>query len=104
MSRQEIHEWTTAGLDPREIVLLTGTLEKLRKDDKTVIIISHDMDFIAELVPRVICLASGKKRYDGPVQHAFQDRALLAVYGQLQPQIVRLSTYFGQTEPALTPA
>lgn len=93
----------TAGMDPREIVLLTGALEKLRKDDKTVIIISHDMDFIAELIPRVICLAGGKKRFDGPVRQAFQDPSLLAVCGLLQPQIVRLSSYFGQTEPALTP-
>lgn len=93
----------TAGLDPREIVLLTGALEKLKKDDKTVIIISHDMDFIAELVPRIICLAEGKKKFDGPARQAFQDQSLLAVCGLLPPQIVRLSNYFGQTEASLKP-
>jgi energy-coupling factor transport system ATP-binding protein len=43
----------TAGLDPYEISLPIATLKKLQSENKTVIVISHDMDFVAENISRV---------------------------------------------------
>jgi energy-coupling factor transport system ATP-binding protein len=94
----------TAGMDAHEMRLLQGVLIKLQQETKTAIIISHDMDFVAEQISRVICLKNGEKRFDGSSRTAFQDKELLASCRLRQPQIARLSTYFGLDELALTPA
>lgn len=93
----------TAGMDTHEIRLLKGVLDKLQQETKTVIIISHDMDFVAEQFPRVICLKNGEKRFDGSSRTAFEDKDLLASCRLRQPQIARLSSYFERAELALTP-
>ncbi|MGL1930869.1 MAG: energy-coupling factor ABC transporter ATP-binding protein [Desulfotalea sp.] len=93
----------TAGLDSYEIGLLKNALDKLHQETKTVIIISHDMDFVAERIPRAICLKNGKKVFDGAVRKIFNDKELLTSCRLLQPQIVRLSTHFELDELALTP-
>ena len=93
----------TAGMDPHEIGLLTGALDKLQQEKKTVIIISHDMDFVAEQISRVICLKNGRKVFDGTARKAFQDNILLTSCHLLQPMMVRLSTHFKLAEPAVTP-
>lgn len=93
----------TAGMDAHEISLLKGVLDKLQKETKTVIIICHDMDFVAEQITRVICLKNGEKRFDGSSRTAFHDKDLLASCRLRQSQIARLSTYFELDELALTP-
>lgn len=93
----------TAGMDAHEMSFLKGVLDKLQQETKTVIIISHDMDFVAEQIPRVICLKNGKKSFDGPSREAFHDKELLTQCGLRQPQIVRLSSHFGLVEAALKP-
>lgn len=93
----------TAGMDAHEINLLKKVLDKLQQETKTVIVISHDMDFVAEQIPRVICLKNGGKRFDGSSRRAFHDKDLLTSCRLRQPQIVRLSSHFELVEPALTP-
>lgn len=93
----------TAGMDAREISLLKGVLEKLQQEQKTVVVVSHDMDFVAEQIGRVICLNNGAKSFDGLSRSAFRDKDLLALCGLRQPQIARLSTFFEFDELALTP-
>lgn len=93
----------TAGLDSREMTLFKNTLTKLRKENKTAIVITHDMDFVAEQIPRVICLGDGKLIFDGPTKNAFQATELLESCNLLQPQIVRLSMFFNNAIVALIP-
>ncbi|WDP87929.1 MAG: ABC transporter ATP-binding protein [Desulfobacter sp.] len=93
----------TAGLDAYEITLLDQMLEKLKQEGKTVIIISHDMDFVAEKLSRVVCLAQGEKTFDGNCRNFFSDDQLLSECGLFAPQVVRLSTHFQQKKMALTP-
>ena len=93
----------TAGMDADEISLLKGVLDKLQQETKTVIIISHDMDFVAEQITRVICLKNGEKKFDGSSRTAFHDKDLLASCRLRQPQIARLSSHFKLNELALTP-
>jgi energy-coupling factor transport system ATP-binding protein len=81
----------TAGLDPYEISLFSTALEKLQSDNKTVIVISHDMDFVAERISRVISLAQGKKVFDGSVRDLFRETTLMNDCGLLQPQVIQLS-------------
>lgn len=93
----------TAGLDPYEIRLFITILQRLKDEKKTVLIITHDMDFVAENIPRTICLQNGKKVFDGSSRALFSNHGLLSSCRLLPPQVVRLSTLFQQTTTALTP-
>lgn len=93
----------TAGLDGAEIDLFVETLEKLSNAGKTIIMISHDMDFVAEQFPRAVCMDAGRVLFDGETQKAFGDLDLLETCGLEMPQVVRLSAYFLQPKLALRP-
>ncbi len=81
----------TAGLDPYEISLLIATLKKLQAKNKTVIIISHDMDFVAENIVRAISLSDGKTVFDGKIRDLFNKTELMTDSGLLQSQIAQLN-------------
>lgn len=93
----------TAGLDSYEIALLINALHILKNNNKTVIIISHDVDFVAENCTRAICLAGGRKVFDGDVRELFSSPTLLKSCGLLPPQVVQLSNHFDMTHSALSP-
>ena len=93
----------TAGLDPYEISLLIATLKKLQSDNKTVVVISHDMDFVAENISRVVSLAHGKKVFDDSVRDLFKKPALMTECGLRQPQVMQLSNACNLQCAALTP-
>ncbi len=93
----------TSGLDPHEIALLESVLKKLASEEKIVLVISHDMDFVAENLDRAVCLEQGRKVFDGPVETLFQDEALMRQCGLLPPQIVRLGAHFGLQPAPRTP-
>ena len=93
----------TAGLDGAEINLFVGALAKLSNAGKTIITISHDMDFVAEEFSRVICMDAGRVIFDGRTASAFGDQAVLSACGLDMPQVARLSTHFQQPKLALTP-
>jgi len=81
----------TAGLDPHEISLLVKAMTKLRAQKKTILVISHDMDFVAENMDRAICLREGEAMFDGSVREFFTQSSLLAACGLVPPQIVQLA-------------
>lgn len=93
----------TAGLDPYEISLLISTLKKLRSENKTVIVISHDMDFVAENIARVISLAHGKKVFDGSVRDLFRGKELMTDCGLRQPQVLQLGNACELQRTVLSP-
>ncbi len=92
----------TAGLDSRESEQLAEVLFTLRERKKTIIIITHDMDFIADHIARVLCLAHGQAIFSGSAGNLFCDRQLLDACGLGQPQIFRLSRQLGHAPPVLT--
>ena len=93
----------TAGLDPREIERLEAAMRQLQADGKIVVVISHDMDFIAENMLRAVCLENGRKRFDGSVADLFEDHSLLEQCGLLPPQVVQLSSHYNLRLQTLTP-
>ena len=65
----------TRGLDPassKEVMELFEDIHK--KYDKTIVIITHDMDIVAKYAKRVIVLNEGKKVYDGKKEDLFTDK------------------------------
>lgn len=93
----------TAGLAGDELHLFIRVLHYLSTAGKTILTISHDMDFVAEQFPRIVCLNRGRVAFDGTAADAFRDTALLAACGLEMPQAARLSAYFQQPHLALTP-
>ncbi|WP_136799244.1 energy-coupling factor ABC transporter ATP-binding protein [Desulfosediminicola ganghwensis] len=93
----------TAGLDYYEITLFSNALLKLQNEGKTVIVIAHDMDFVAENCSRAISLTDGKVVFDGNVRELFKHLELMTDCGILQPQVVQLSNACGLSLPALSP-
>ncbi|WP_319584229.1 ABC transporter ATP-binding protein [uncultured Pseudodesulfovibrio sp.] len=93
----------TAGLDAFEAGLLALALNELSGQGRAVVIISHDMDFVAENCDRAMCLESGRLRFDGPVAELFTREELLASCGLLPCQMARLSARFALSPGRFTP-
>lgn len=56
----------TASLDARGALEVRRLLRDWQAVGKTLVIISHDMDLIARLCPRILVLGEGRLIYDGP--------------------------------------
>ncbi|MBT3346329.1 MAG: ATP-binding cassette domain-containing protein [Gemmatimonadetes bacterium] len=61
----------TAGLDAAATRTLMGILQSLRDEGRSIVLVSHDMDLIADLATRLVVLDAGRIAYDGPTRDAF---------------------------------
>ncbi len=65
----------TRGLDPRGRNDLMAIFKELHeKDNKTIILISHDMDLVSEFAKRVIVLKDGNLVFDGTKEALFEHK------------------------------
>jgi len=103
-TRVLVFDEPTAGLDPYEISLLKAVLAELESRNKTVVIITHDMDFVAETIERAIGMAKGRKVFDGKVRELFPQADLVAQCGLFLPQIFRLSAALSMHTCSFSPA
>lgn len=92
-----------AGLDPYELSLFTTCLNRLQSEKKTVITVSHDMDYVAENFTRVISLDGGKKVFDGSSRNLFKEDKVMRNCGLQQPQVMQLCNKLAINCVALTP-
>jgi energy-coupling factor transport system ATP-binding protein len=68
----------TVGLDPKGKEELMNVLVDLQnKTNKTIIMISHDMDIVSKYAKRVIVMNKGQIVYDGNKQDLFENEKLL---------------------------
>lgn len=82
----------TAGLDSRSKLAVLTELESLRQDlGVTVILVSHNMDEVAEFCSQVIVLDEGTVAFDGPSEGFFRDVSLVARTGLELPESYRLA-------------
>jgi energy-coupling factor transport system ATP-binding protein len=80
-----------AGLDPKGKREFVSILKKLHEDFvKTIIIVSHDMDFVAENCNKVAVFNSGKIVKQGLAEEVFFDRATLEACGLETPLVAYL--------------
>lgn len=82
----------TAGLDPRGRDEILEKIVELRtlKPDITIVLVSHSMEDIAELVDRIILMNDGEIKLDGTPREVFRNVEQVESYGLAVPQI----TYF----------
>ena len=67
----------SANLDPRARRELLEVLETL---DRTLVVVTHDLPFAAELCDRAVILSGGRIAADGPCRDLLDDEALLAAH------------------------
>ncbi len=63
----------TIGQDYRQKEKLRHFLEQLRTQGKTIIIVTHDVEFVAECEPRIVLMAEGKIIGDGTTKEIMTD-------------------------------
>ncbi len=81
----------TAGQDRFNREVLMGIIKMLINQQKTVIIVTHDVEFVAELKPRVIIMCRGKIIADGSAEKILTDAELLDKAGLYPPAIAKLT-------------
>ncbi|MCX8187088.1 MAG: energy-coupling factor ABC transporter ATP-binding protein [Nitrososphaeria archaeon] len=81
----------TTGQDQLQKEKLMEMIKLLNMQGRTVIISSHDVEFVAQLRPRVILMKKGKIISDGGAEEVFLDEEVLRSCNLLPPQIVSLT-------------
>lgn len=86
-----IFDEPTTGQDYRGRYELANIARSLNHAGTTVVMITHDMDLIAEYAERVLVMGNGRVLLDGPTRDVFQESQLLAQTFIAPPQITRLA-------------
>jgi energy-coupling factor transporter ATP-binding protein EcfA2 len=81
----------TVGQDSEQKEKLSETIRLLLTQKKTVIVVSHDIEFVWPLQPRVMLMSSGEIVADGEAQRVLSDLELMSKASILPPQLVNLS-------------
>ncbi|MFX1364725.1 MAG: energy-coupling factor ABC transporter ATP-binding protein [Promethearchaeota archaeon] len=82
-----IFDEPTLGQDAKEIEFFIDLIEKERKNGKTIIIITHNIEFAYEFIPRSILMADGQIICDGPTQKLLNNEFLIKKSSLILPQI-----------------
>lgn len=92
----------TIAQDRDGVLRLGEVVTSLREQGRTVITITHDMDFVARYFERVLVFQGGQVLLDDTAAAVFSRGDVLRAAGLEPPQITQLSLALGVTPPALT--
>lgn len=93
-----IFDEPTTGQDAVNVARIANVIRRLRERGKTVITITHDIDFCAENFERVIALSQGNILLDGKASHVLGQEEILASTYVDPPQLTRLGKRLGFQE------
>jgi energy-coupling factor transport system ATP-binding protein len=94
----------TTGQDGQGLARIGQVVDGLKAERRTVVAITHDIDFAAENFDRVIVMARGTVTADGPVGEVMGQADILRNAEVEPPQMVRLAQALGLEGTPLTPA
>lgn len=80
----------TIGQDSYQKERLRQFIIQLNRQGKTVIIVTHDIEFVAECEPRVILMANGKVIADGEAREILTDPDLVEESSLVLPEITQV--------------
>lgn len=80
----------TAGQDAIQREIILNLINIMIRERKTVVLVTHDVEFVAEINPRVVLMKKGEIIYDGDPQKLFRDRETLMNAGLIQPSLYKL--------------
>jgi energy-coupling factor transport system ATP-binding protein len=85
----------TTGQDAPGVALIGALVERLTAAGRTVITISHDIDFCADHCRRIVVMGQGRVLLDGPREVVFAQPDVLARTAVEPPQLARLAARLG---------
>ncbi|MCR2783886.1 MULTISPECIES: ABC transporter ATP-binding protein [unclassified Microbacterium] len=85
----------TTGQDARGIAMVARVVREVSEQGRTVIAITHDMDFCVEHFDRVIVMTQGQVRADGAPEDVFTQREIVEAARVEPPQLMRLASHLG---------
>ena len=88
----------TVGQDSEQKEKLSQIITLLLSQQKTVILVTHDVEFVWPLQPRVILMSEGKVVADGDAQSVLGDPLISARANVLPPQLVTFARSQGWTD------
>jgi energy-coupling factor transport system ATP-binding protein len=88
----------TLGQDYPSRQRLRDLVTRLGAEGRSVLVVTHDMDFVGEACTATVVLSHGEVRYAGPTPNAFGDRALLKDAGIEPPHVTELARAIGLRE------
>lgn len=97
-----IFDEPTAGQDMAGNQKLAEILRHLHRKGKTVITITHDMEFVAENCEKIIVMANNKVIRTGSPEEIFWDTEVMKEANLKQPSVSRICRQLGFTGPIRT--
>ena len=91
---------STYGQDARNRRLIEDDIRALNAAGTTIIVITHDMDFIQHIATRALVLRHGDLAFDGPTAGLFDDAVGLAAFGLMTPVSEDLRRAILQADPS----
>jgi energy-coupling factor transport system ATP-binding protein len=81
----------TCGLDPATARELLSKIKELRDEEEvTIILVSHDMETVAQLADRIYVIVQGQTVMEGSPQQIFSQSELLRSHGLDAPQVTQV--------------
>jgi energy-coupling factor transport system ATP-binding protein len=89
----------TVGQDYMNKIKLRDVVKSLLSKGRTVLIVSHDLEFLWPFKPRTVVMGMGKILADAPAERIYLDSELLDRAGLRQPQLAMLAKALGRDRP-----
>lgn len=89
----------TIGQDHRQKENLRQFIVQMNRQGKTVVVVTHDVEFVAECTPRVVLMRDGKIVADGEAKKILTDTTLTLAASIVPPQITQI--FLGLTDLGL---
>jgi len=87
-----IFDEPTLGQDKKEIEFFIDFIETEREKGKTIIIVTHNIEFAYEFIPRILLISQGRIIADGPTQEILIIEKIIKEASLILPQITKLKT------------
>ncbi|MGY5853078.1 MAG: ABC transporter ATP-binding protein [Candidatus Thorarchaeota archaeon] len=87
----------TIGQDALQKERLSHLLLEMNREGKTVIVVTHDIEFVIEHFPRTVAMANGQIVADGPTGSVLSNDAVLEATSLTQPQLTQAARALNST-------
>jgi len=80
---------------------MASLLQKLNQQGKTVLVVTHDIEFVSDYIPRVVVMSHGRVIADGPSGDVLVRRDVLERASLVPPQLAEISWELGLDPPSI---